>query len=62
MPEKYVAGNEDGKMGGRDMLAAAMESLQKSLDANTAATEANSGATKNTKAVGGAASNAEEKY
>jgi len=60
MPENYVQGAD--KMSGQEMLTAAMAGLQKSLDANTAATEKNSGATKTTKPVGGAASNAEEKY
>lgn len=60
MPEKYVQGSES--MSGQEMLTAAMASLQKSLDANTQATQANSAASKTTKPVGGAASNAEEKY
>lgn len=58
-----VKGGDDptSKNGPQD-VPKSMDALTKALQENTEATRANSGATKTTKAVGGAASNAEEKY
>lgn len=50
------------KDGGEEGLKEALGNLQQSLDRNTAATEANSGATKKNIPVGGSPANAEEKY
>lgn len=54
--------NQDRSMSSPQQLEQTLNKLAESLDRNTAATEANSTSTKNTRPVGGAASNAEEKY
>lgn len=53
--------NQSGASG-TEKLESSLASLQQSLDANTEATKANSSSTKKSTPVGGAASNAEEKY
>jgi len=55
-------GADPSSTNGPQDVPKSMDALTKALQENTAATEKNSGATKTTKPVGGAASNAEEKY